>query len=421
MSVSKGQPMRPAEVALLEICDKFANPPYFDKSGEVVVTDDAANVPLLSLTVHGKSVQDGEPTPDNPVEIQTVSGTPVVMCNGRNILKPTLYNANIYSLDGDVFYNLGASTWGWSYSNSAVAFTLEPGTYTVSGFAVNGRWNSASALMRLYSADGTVIVNASLNGKTEVNETFAIEVQTTIGIAVKNYPNTIGIKFQLEYGSTATPYEPYQESTATIDLQGHELAGLPDGTSDSAVVSRLDVIEGMQNVYKRTFDGTERFGITSNSQGKVCIVWQKQNYPNTFYDNTVNSRVNCLSDYFFPENFYYADASHAIGSMCVNSAGQMLFTLSNEYDTVTKITEFMTGKTVYYRLATPVTYQLPSITPPTPIDGGTMRVVANVTPEIDVRYIAKGIRGGILMLQNCADDLESLDERVTQLEQELED
>ena len=41
-------------------------------SGTVITSDDAANLPPLSLTVHGKSVQDGTPTPSAPVEIQSV-------------------------------------------------------------------------------------------------------------------------------------------------------------------------------------------------------------------------------------------------------------------------------------------------------------------------------------------------------------
>ena len=48
-------------------------------SGTVVTSDDAANLPPLSLTVHGKSVQDGTPSPSSPVEIESVEG--------RNLLK----------------------------------------------------------------------------------------------------------------------------------------------------------------------------------------------------------------------------------------------------------------------------------------------------------------------------------------------
>lgn len=43
-------------------------------SGTVVSSDDAANLPPLSLTIHGLSQQDGTPTPSAPVAIKSVQG-----------------------------------------------------------------------------------------------------------------------------------------------------------------------------------------------------------------------------------------------------------------------------------------------------------------------------------------------------------
>ena len=55
-------------------------------TGTVVSSDDAANLPPLSLTIHGKSVQDGTPSPSSPVEIRSVEG--------RNLLD----DSNVYQL-----------------------------------------------------------------------------------------------------------------------------------------------------------------------------------------------------------------------------------------------------------------------------------------------------------------------------------
>jgi len=43
-----------------------------DSDKREIVTEDAAELPLLSLTAYGESVQDGTPTPDAPVHIQAV-------------------------------------------------------------------------------------------------------------------------------------------------------------------------------------------------------------------------------------------------------------------------------------------------------------------------------------------------------------
>ncbi len=57
---------------------------------------------------------------------------------------------------------------------------------------------------------------------------------------------------QLEVGSTATPYQPYVETAIPIDLQGHALRSLPDGTHDElrvdadgnvTLVQRVGVLE----------------------------------------------------------------------------------------------------------------------------------------------------------------------------------
>lgn len=44
---------------------------------------------------------------------------------------------------------------------------------------------------------------------------------------------------QLELGSTATAYEPYEGHTVPIDLQDHVLRSLPDGTKDTLALTYL--------------------------------------------------------------------------------------------------------------------------------------------------------------------------------------
>lgn len=66
-------------------------------SGTVVTSDDAANLPLLSLAIHGKSVQDGTPSPSSPVEIESVEGRNLYDLNGN--LGST--NKCTYTVDGD--------------------------------------------------------------------------------------------------------------------------------------------------------------------------------------------------------------------------------------------------------------------------------------------------------------------------------
>lgn len=67
-------------------------------SGTVVTSDDAANLPPLSITIHGKSVQDGAPSPSSPVEIKSVEA-------------PNL--APFFSVPFDDFYNADTNPDGY--------------------------------------------------------------------------------------------------------------------------------------------------------------------------------------------------------------------------------------------------------------------------------------------------------------------
>ena len=41
-------------------------------SGTIITSNDAANLPPLSITIHGKSIQNETPSPNMPVKIQSV-------------------------------------------------------------------------------------------------------------------------------------------------------------------------------------------------------------------------------------------------------------------------------------------------------------------------------------------------------------
>lgn len=63
-------------------------------------------------------------------------------------------------------------------------------------------------------------------------------------------------EIQLELGSTATAYEPPAVSETPIDLSGHELRSLPDGTRDVLAVDGSGAVEVEQAVNSVTFDGS---------------------------------------------------------------------------------------------------------------------------------------------------------------------
>lgn len=83
------------------------------ETGNPIAVDDAFSAPLCSLTVYGKSTQDGTPTPDAPVPIVSAGdgGSVVVKVTGKNLF-PVVTNANLSKINkptggvryGYVFY-----------------------------------------------------------------------------------------------------------------------------------------------------------------------------------------------------------------------------------------------------------------------------------------------------------------------------
>lgn len=92
-------------------------------SGTVITSDDAANLPPISLTVHGKSVQDGTPSPSNPVEIRSVESANLSPYFSQDLTD--VYSAST-NPNGYWFWFSTEATWtqkddGWvhvAYSNT---------------------------------------------------------------------------------------------------------------------------------------------------------------------------------------------------------------------------------------------------------------------------------------------------------------
>lgn len=96
------------------------------------------------------------------------------------------------------------------------------------------------------------------------------------GTATGTTVNTV-VYPQLELGSTATAYEPPNVTTTPIDLDGHALHSLPDGTRDELRIDGTGAVTLVQRVGVATapteagnwmwsaFDGRASFGLTQNA------------------------------------------------------------------------------------------------------------------------------------------------------------
>ena len=204
----------------------------------------------------------------------------------------------------------------------------------------------------------------SYNNSTDVYNSFTISTDSTcnyvkIAFRSKNNNNvdfTTIEDIQLEVGTQATSYEPYQENTLNIDLQGNELCSLPDGIKDELVVKngRVKIIK---NVDKYNITGNEAWALSSTeSQPYINF----SNYVNDCkYPVMTTELPNLLSNYYLQ-----ITRNNLYDGRITLSPGKALII----YDTVhnTSLANFKewlksVSVVVYYQLATPYEIDLEEV------------------------------------------------------------
>lgn len=127
------------------------------------------------------------------------------------------------------------------------AFSLQAGTYTFSAELVSGT-ATATPTIYLLGDNDAVVFQVTPNAGSKKSHTVTLAEDTNIiklrfGLFTDNslYTNAT-YALQLEHGSEATDYEPYQGTSTPIDLQGNALRSLPDGTRDELRVGERKVL-----------------------------------------------------------------------------------------------------------------------------------------------------------------------------------
>lgn len=203
---------------------------YANFTGTSLNISNTLRARIKNITLKGATSQDGTPSPDTPIPIKVVTGEQNVNVKGKNILnyRNITERAKTYGIsinDKEEVYDSSPTSDGrsWSYTNSTWQMNLEAGTYTIT-LIFSAQCSNDNAGLMIYTSVGSSIAGVSGNIKklATKNLTFTLTERTDIGIVLKIYDGVA--KIQLEKGSTATDYVPYQEQTYPISLGSIELA-----------------------------------------------------------------------------------------------------------------------------------------------------------------------------------------------------
>jgi hypothetical protein len=253
--------------------------------GTLAAISDAAKTPMAGLSVYGLSTQDGTPTPSSPVSIESV-GTANLIVQPYDFTSKTVngitWTANA---DGTLTANGTATNNSALVLNNRDMFGSHPkGTYTLSGSpAVEGCY----VRIQYATAAGDMAFVSSTAGNP-VTFTTDTELQVATGnnnlfLMVPNGTTVNNAVFRpmLNAGSTAYPYVPYghaglwakrtsDASTYTvtpIDLDGHELRSLPDGTRDELTVDAEGHVTLVQRVGAKSIAASDWTPASNNRYG----------------------------------------------------------------------------------------------------------------------------------------------------------
>ena len=352
----------------------------------VVISDTAVSGTYRVMLNEG-----GEPQPWCPPGLSSVSELGLVSA-GKNLLK---INSDLQTKtmngvtftpneDGTVTVN-GTATDTSDYYLLGTAWTNRADNYLPGQEMVF----SSNARAKLYGFDssGSTCFYAILNGGNQIISAEQIIKAEKI-VCYLSYASGQGetnkkVYAQLELGSTATAYEPPGVATP-IDLSGHQLRSLPDGTRDVLTVDGSGAVSVEQAV--------GCLSATASTQ------WMQQ-APTLYWaalgQRGVASTHNVASD-LLPSgegaNPWEAEVGVALGS----DGSAVYARVPSAVETTEQMRDFAAGHCFTYPLATPQTAPLDPITPPTiPAADATLWAASDVPCDIEATtWTASGAEQG---------------------------
>lgn len=248
-------------------------------TGEVISLTDSSNRELKGLCVYGKSVQDGTPSPDSPVDIVSCENV-VVTVTGKNLFDGVLKSGYRESIGGSLVAAGGV------YNTIDLTLPVS-GTYTIT-FPVS-----------------TFIIRT--NGSQEGSVGYIHKAQLNAGenyISFRKEDNTNWVdtdKIQVEYGENSTEYDLYKFPQALTISTTNGLCGIPvssggnytDSTGQQWICDYVDFEKG---VYVQRVNAVELNNFTFE------------------YNSDTTGQALCRALFTLPANVSNLSVTH--GAMC---------------------------------------------------------------------------------------------------------
>ena len=342
--------------------------------GEVIKLIDSVAKPLHGLTLYGKTTQDGTPSPDAPVALDSVGdgGNIGVTVCGKNLLKypyaetTKTENGITFTDNGDGTITVNGTAAGNShfrFETSNAPLDIPAGlTVTLSGCPSGG----STSTFRVQMNNGGSGVGDYGESKTFITAEGAVYgyIQIFSGFTANN----LVFEPQLEIGTIATDYEPYKEPQTLTVPTPNGLPGIPvtsggnytDSTGQQWVCDEIDLGRGVyvQRIAKVVYDGSEFWNVVGTEAGTKAMRLMTLDPPaKPAVNNNKLEGTNIKSSEFITVPAGIGGVYSSVEGISVNTSGHLAI-YWERYNTsdVSLWKAYLADypMTVIYELATPI-------------------------------------------------------------------
>lgn len=359
--------------------DKLYNTAYVtdSASGSIAhITDGADSIPMKSLKVNIVPAQSGsgDPSPSNVRPISGWTGIKVMRA-GKNLIpkysiNPPLYNGVTFTVNSDGSVNANGTASATCNASSADIIGIG-GEVTLSGCPSGGSSTTYQLWIFDRTANATTAIVDTGNGST--------------GTLIKDHVYTVRIRIQggytvdktfypmLRISADSAEYEPYNGKDYNISLSnaGTVYGGTLDVVSGELTVDRVAAAMESLTWYRSTSYANPIFYATVS--GKAS----------DYRKSSCSILRNIGSSTIIAAQGFATRASD--GDYACSNGNAQIYVRLNSATTVQDFVTAVTGQTIVYPLATPITYNL------TPAEVKSLLGINNIwsdAGDVDVEYRA---------------------------------
>lgn len=315
-------------------------------TGKLVQLDNFEGMPMNAVTrIEPVQAGSGEPSPSNIRPISGHTGAKLTKC-GKNLAEQIVYG--YVTLEGNNVYVRIDNN-----STSVIAGVVEGNEYTISCNATLDRFGigkleaanpTNGALLTRYRYYGNQSSAHELHFTAEFTGTAFIYLKSTKDETAKD-------SLQVEIGSVATEYTPYQGETFTANFGQNVYGGTLDWGKGVLTVDRAMV----------TLTGTENVQFSSSGAGRF-VYYGLQNVIKPFSNSAIVASIVC--SHYKPSTAEYLYNTPDAYAIAQNNGTEIWFS-DTGFDSPSAFKAYLSAQNaagtpvqVCYKLANPTTIQL---------------------------------------------------------------